>query len=114
LFQKFYYMSDTQCWGFVDPYLWLMDPTPFLSGFKDAIKKFKFFFLYLPAHYLQSCKNCKLIQSAQHLYEKRVGSGAGSATLTNGSGAGSGFGSATLLIGPSAKQGFVWQILHKP
>jgi hypothetical protein len=21
LFQKFYYMSDTQCWGFVDPYL---------------------------------------------------------------------------------------------
>ncbi len=92
--------------GSADLYLWVMDPaptpdptpdpTPFFSDFKDA-KKISFFFLYLTrrpqAHYLQSYKLnfCwrfilqALFQSAQHLYEKKEGSSAGSVPLTNGS-----------------------------
>ncbi len=40
-----------------------------------------------------------LFQSAQHLYEKRKGSGAGCVPLTNGAGSGSGWpGSPTLVL----------------
>jgi hypothetical protein len=119
-FKKFKKSSCmNQCWGYmtfwcgsgsVNPYLRLMDadpdpdpdPTPFFSDFKDAKKIcFPYFFLptYPQTHYLQSeklnfllkfCIKILFFQSAQHLYEKREGSGAGSrfgsVPLTNGSG----------------------------
>jgi hypothetical protein len=74
------------------------DTTPFFSDVKDANNFFSYFFLitYPQAHLIFSlekfnfCKNfvLKLIlqalfQSAQHLYEKKEGSG--SVPLTNGS-----------------------------
>jgi hypothetical protein len=87
-----------------------MDPdsTPFFIDFKDAkMKNINFFIFFLmtfpQAHHLQSKKIYFLLkfcvkfyfagiffQSAQHIYEKREGSGAGSgsAPLTNGSGFG--------------------------
>jgi hypothetical protein len=99
------------CWsGSPDPYLWLMDPkpdptpdpTPFFIDFKDTKKKIFFFIFFLiscwQALHLQSkkfnfllnfvLKNLilqALFQSAQHIYEKREGSGAGSVPLTKGS-----------------------------
>ena len=65
------------------------DPTPFFSDFKDAKK---YFFSYnLPAGIIRifSFKNFilqALFQSAQHLCEKREGSGPGSIPLANVSG----------------------------
>jgi hypothetical protein len=130
----FVQQSFKQCWGSVtfwrgsgtgsaDPYLWLMDPdlTPFFSDFKDAKKNYFYhFFLQLTRrHIIFSLKYLNfllkfcvkillqvLLQSAQRLYVKRKGSGAGSIPLTNGSGSGggpktrgsgSGSGSLTLL-----------------
>ncbi len=94
--------------GSPDLYLWQMDPdptldlTPFFSDFKDTKKLFfSYFFSYnLPTGTLSSvlkilffakvlCYNFilqALFQSAQHIYEKREGSGSG--PLTNGSGSG--------------------------
>jgi hypothetical protein len=64
------------------------DPTPFFSYFKDAKNLFT-------RRHLSSVLKIKffaniflLFLSAQHLYEKREGSGAGSLPLANGSGSG--------------------------
>jgi hypothetical protein len=85
-----------------DPYP-APDPTPFFIEFQDAKKKSDFFLITCPqVHHLKSNKlnfllkfsvKIKVIlqalfQSAQHIYEKREGSGARSAPLTNGSGSG--------------------------
>ncbi len=75
-----------------DP-LWLMesdpalDPTPFYSDFKNA-KIYFFLTNYPQAHYNFILH--ALFQTAQHLYEKREGSRAGSGfgPLTNGFGSG--------------------------
>ncbi len=71
------------------------DPTPFFIDFNDA-KKFIFFSDNLPTDTSSSVKKFNFLlkfcvkilccQSAQHIYEKRKGSGAGSVPLTNGSG----------------------------
>jgi hypothetical protein len=77
------------------------DLTPFFSDFEDGKKIVLTFFSYnLPAGTLSSVLKIKFFakkkilkasyQSAQHLYGKREGSGAGSGSipLTNGSGSG--------------------------
>jgi hypothetical protein len=79
------------------------DPTTFLIDFKDAKKIFSYFFLTTcsQSHHRQTKKFIFLLkfsvtilfqalfQSAQHIYEKRERSeaGSGSVPLTNGSGA---------------------------
>ncbi len=103
-------ISIKQCWrsvtfwcgsgfGSPDPYLWLMDPdpdpTPFFSDFKETKKNifFKFFSYNLPANLFFAKILCSnfilqvLFPFAQHIYEKREGSeaGSGSVPLTNGS-----------------------------
>jgi hypothetical protein len=66
------------------------DPTPFFTDLKDAKKNiFSIFFSHnLPTSTSSSVYviSQALFQSAQHIYEKREGSGAGSGsvTLTNG------------------------------
>ncbi len=81
--------SQIQCWGSVtfwcgsgsgssDPYLWLMDPDP--TGTSSSVKNLIFLLKSL-------CLNV-ILQSAQHIYEKKEGYGAGSVPLTNGSGSG--------------------------
>jgi hypothetical protein len=40
--------------GSPDPYLWLMDPTPFFIDFKDAKKNFIFFSYNLPTTFISS------------------------------------------------------------
>jgi hypothetical protein len=72
------------------------DPAPFFIDFKDAKKKISYFFLITcsQAHHLQSkkfnfllkilCLNVilqALFQFAQHINEKREGSGAGSGSV---------------------------------
>jgi hypothetical protein len=73
-----------------------------LLPFKDGKKIVIFFLIVCPqAHHLQSKKSIFLLklfclnvilqalfQSAQHIYEKREGSGSGFVPLTNGSGSG--------------------------
>ncbi len=46
-----------------------LDPTPFFNDFKDAKNIFFFIILF--------CRQCFRLQSAQHIYEKRKGSGSG-------------------------------------
>ncbi len=105
--------------GSPDPYLWLMDPDPtpdptpdpipdptsFFIWFEGCKKKNFIFFSYnfSTGYHLQSKKSNflrknflrPLFQSAQHIFEKREGSGsgfrsgAGSAPLTNESRSGS-------------------------
>ncbi len=80
------------------------DPTPYSSVTKDAKKEnFFIFFSYTFSGTLSSvlkiiffvkilCENPILqafFQSAQHLYEKKEGSGSGAVPQTNGSGSGS-------------------------
>jgi hypothetical protein len=58
--------------GSPDPYLWLMDPTPFFINFKDDKEKY---FFQIFSHNLPTGTSSSLFQSAQHIYEKREGSG---------------------------------------
>ncbi len=108
------------------PCLWLTDtyPTPFFSDFKDAKKNY---FLSYNLHAgIMSLIYCFRFQSAQHLYEKRKGSGSRSVPLwvfrihdilvwlririrrslplTNGPGFGSGCGSCYFRPWPSRRQ----------
>jgi hypothetical protein len=59
------------------------DPISLLIDFKDAKN-----IIFLNTFFCLNVILQSLFQFAQHIYEKREGSGAGSATLTNGSGSG--------------------------
>ncbi len=78
------------------------DTTPFFTDFKVAKKKFIFFSYNSPTGTSSSVKKIKffaknfvlkfnfagIISAAQHIYEKRQGSGSGSVPLTNEYGSG--------------------------
>ncbi len=106
------FKGSCQCWGSVtfwcgsgsgslDPYHWLIDPTPFFedlmifliffsyslpTGTSSSISKINF----LPKFCIKILFCQALFQSAQDIYWKRegAGSGSGSVPLTNGSGSG--------------------------